>query len=159
TAIGHRIGLVDDERWNRFNTKIKKLADLEKYLKSTREAGLTLWHQLKQTGNPLADNLADEKNIKEMQLSSDVLAAAAIDARYEGYLKRQIRQIESFRKLENVKLPENIDYNAIKHLSNEAKAKLSEFRPDTLAQAGRIGGITPADINVLQIELQKARNS
>jgi len=159
TPIGRRIGLVDDKRWNRFNSKIEKLADLEKYLKNTRNAGLTLWHQLKQTGNPLADNLADEKNIKEMQLSPDVLEAAAIDARYEGYLKRQGRQIESFRKLENVKLPENIDYNVIKHLSNEAKAKLTKFRPATLAQAGRIGGITPADINVLLVELQKNRNS
>lgn len=159
TPIGRRIGMVDDKRWKRFNSKIEKIASLEKYLKSTRDAGLTMWHQLKQTSNPLADNLADDKTIKEMQLPPDVLEAAVIEARYEGYLKRQVRQIESFRKLENIKLPENIDYNAIKHLSNEAKAKLSEFRPATLAQAVRIGGITPADINVIQVELQKTHKS
>lgn len=158
TPIGRRVGLVDDDRWDRFNDKIEKLAELEKYLKNTRQRGLTLWHQLKQIENPFADNLADDQEIKEMQLSPDVLEAAVIDARYEGYLKRQEKQIESFRKLENIKLPENIDYNAITHLSNEAKSKLTEFRPATLAQAVRIGGITPADINVLQIELQKGRN-
>ena len=158
TPIGRRIGLVGDGRWERFNKKNEKLAELEKYLKSTRQGGLTLWHQLKQIDNPLADNLADDAAVKDMQLSADVLEAAVIDARYEGYLKRQRRQIESFRKLENIKLPENLDYNAITHLSNEAKGKLTEFRPATLAQAGRIGGVTPADINVLQIELKKGRN-
>lgn len=155
TPIGRRIGLVGDKRWDRFNKKTEQLATLVKYLKNTKDAGLTLWHQLKQPDNPLADNLDSENTIKNMQLARDVLEAAVIDARYEGYLKRQERQIESFRKMENVKLPENIDYNAVKHLSNEAKAKLSEFRPATLAQAVRIGGITPADINVLQIELAR----
>ena len=155
TPIGRSIGLVNDDRWKRFNSKVEKLAELEKYLKGTRDAGLTLWHQLKQIDNPLADDLAENDAIKGLQVSADVLEAAVIDARYEGYLKRQARQIESFRKLENIKLPENIDYNAIKHLSNEAKGKLTEFRPATLAQATRIGGITPADINVLQIELTR----
>jgi tRNA uridine 5-carboxymethylaminomethyl modification enzyme len=84
-----------------------------------------------------------------------VLTAAAIDAKYEGYLIRQAKQIASFRNLDNVKLPADLDYQDITHLRAEAREKLSEFRPATLAQAGRIAGISPADITVLQIHLKK----
>ena len=90
-----------------------------------------------------------------MKLWQEVQTAVAIDAKYEGYLLRQARQIASFRNLENIKLSCELDYEQIMHLRAEAKEKLSAFRPATLAQAGRIAGISPADITVLQIHMKK----
>ncbi|MCF7956212.1 MAG: tRNA uridine-5-carboxymethylaminomethyl(34) synthesis enzyme MnmG [Phycisphaerae bacterium] len=155
TSIGRQIGLVDDTRWRRFMEKVDGIAELEKYLKATRNKGLTLWQQLKQTENPLAGTLCQVDEVKAMNLRGDVIEAAVIDATYEGYLKRQFKQIESFKNLEKIKLPDEIDYNSVKHLSNEARGKLIQFRPATLGQASRIGGITPADISVLQVELAR----
>jgi tRNA uridine 5-carboxymethylaminomethyl modification enzyme len=157
TQIGREIGLVCDARWQRFQQKLESIATLEKYLKKTRRKGITLWQQLKQTENPFADNLAGEEEVKAMNLSNDAIEAAVIDARYEGYLKRQTRQIENFKNLEKIKLPEGIDYDLVTHLSNEARAKLIQFRPTTLGQASRIGGISPADIIVLQVNLAKRK--
>ena len=90
-----------------------------------------------------------------MNLSREILDAASITCKYEGYLGRQDRQIEAFRNLENIKLPQDLDFHAIPHLRFEAKEKLSKLRPFTLGQAGRIGGITPADLTVIQIHLKK----
>ena len=101
------------------------------------------------------------EHVKRQQVAAiweeldEVLQAAAIDAKYEGYLVRQARQIESFRNLEKIKLPAEIDYEHVSHLRNEAREKLSKFRPYTLGQANRIGGITPADITVIQVYLKK----
>jgi tRNA uridine 5-carboxymethylaminomethyl modification enzyme len=90
-----------------------------------------------------------------MNLTPEIIAAACIDAKYEGYLIRQDQQIAAFRNLENIKLPPDLDYETISHLRFEAKEKLAKFRPYTLGQANRIGGITPADITVIQIHLKK----
>jgi len=157
TSIGREIGLVDDKRWQRFMQKVDGLAEFEMYLKATRRQGKTLWQLLKQTENPLADTLGQEDEVKGMNLRNDVIEAAVIDARYEGYLKRQVKQIESFKNLEKIKLPDEIDYDSVMHLSNEARGKLIQFRPATLGQASRIGGITPADICVLQVELARRK--
>ena len=155
TPIGRSVGLVDEQRWAKFQRKLKGIDTLTEYLRTTRANGQTLWHRLKQPNNPLARNLADIADIQEMNLPPDVLRAAAIDAKYEGYLVKQARQIAGFRNLENIKLPGNLDYQGITHLRAEAKEKLSAFRPSTLGQAGRIAGISPADITVLQIYLKK----
>jgi tRNA uridine 5-carboxymethylaminomethyl modification enzyme len=114
-----------------------------------------LWHLLKRPGNSLAGELCEMEEIKSMEVGADVLAAAAIDAKYEGYLAKQARQVEGFRNLEKIKLPGDLDYGVISHLRIEAKEKLSKYRPDSLGQAGRIGGITPADITVIQVYLKK----
>jgi tRNA uridine 5-carboxymethylaminomethyl modification enzyme len=155
TPIGRDVGLVDDDRWAKFQQKIADIARLSDYLKNMHQNGQTLWHLLKQPNNPLGQNLGRLEDIEEMKLAGDVLSAAAIDAKYEGYLIRQARQVASFRYLENIKLPGELDYEQMTHLRAEAKEKLSEFRPATLAQAGRIAGISPADITVLQIYMKK----
>ena len=157
TPIGRAAGLVDDERWKRFQTKVENINRLTKYLQNTRLNGHSLWQQLKRPGNLLAENLAEDAEIAAMNFSREVLEAAAIDAKYEGYLVRQSKQVESFRNLENIKLPAELDYEGITHLRAEAREKLSAFRPYTLGQAGRIGGISPADITVIQIHLKKQR--
>jgi tRNA uridine 5-carboxymethylaminomethyl modification enzyme len=155
TPIGREAGLVDDDRWAKFQQKIADIAGLSDYLKNTHRNGQTLWHLLKQPNNPLGQSLGRLGEIEEMKLAGEVLSAAAIDAKYEGYLIRQARQVASFRNLENIKLPGELDYEQMTHLRAEAKEKLSAFRPATLAQAGRIAGISPADITVLQIYMKK----
>ena len=77
--------------------------------------------------------------------------------KYEGYIKKQMAQIEQFKKLENKKLGEDQDYNDIKGLSNEAKQKLNTIKPDSVGQASRISGVSPSDINVLLIYLEQKR--
>ena len=94
-----------------------------------------------------------------MQLNDDVLQAAIIDAKYEGYLTKQEKLVANLRTLESKKIPPDLDYGSIMHLRSEARDKLSAFQPGTLAQASRISGITPADITVIQIHLKKTTSS
>jgi len=94
-----------------------------------------------------------------MNFKPDVLEAAVIDAKYEGYLVKQEKIVAKLQKMDNYKLPQDLDYDRIEHLRAEARQKLKQFRPYTLGQAGRIGGITPADIMVIQIHLKKHHNA
>ena len=88
-------------------------------------------------------------------MNSDIGHLVAIEERYEGYLKRQDQEISNSLKTQNTKIPSQIIYNEIKGLSNEAREKLSEVMPDTLGQASRISGITPAIISLLRIYIKK----
>jgi len=156
TPIGKSVGLADERRWSKFQKKLSDISVLKNCLMSTRSDGLSLWQQLRQPQNNIAETLADVPDIKRMNLDRDVLQAVIIDARYEGYLAKQERLVASFSILENKKIPPDLDYSKIIHLRAEAKEKLSAFRPGTLAQAARISGITPADITVLQVHLKKS---
>jgi len=155
TPVGRAAGLVGNDRWAKFQRKVADISRLGDYLRDTRRNGQSLWHQLKQPNNPIAENLIDIAGIQRMRLPGDVVRGVVIDAKYEGYLVKQAKQIAGFRNLENIKLPADLDYQGIAHLRAEAKEKLSAFRPSTLGQAGRIAGISPADITVLQIYMKK----
>jgi len=155
TPIGKSVGLVDQKRWMKFQTKAEGIGKLKSYLQNNRSEGLSLWERLRQPNNTVAEKLADSPDIKNMGLRGDVLQAAIIDAKYEGYLAKQDRLVASFRTLEKKKIPVDLDYDKIVHLRAEAKEKLSAFRPATLAQASRISGVTPADITVIQVHLKK----
>ena len=127
----------------------------EDYLKSTSKDGKRLWQWAKQPQHSVSDDIQEDPVFKELGVNDEIVEATLIEAKYEGYLGRQEQQVAAFRKLENIKLVDNLDYHAVPHLRFEAKEKLSTFRPCTLGQAGRIGGITPADITVIQIYLKK----
>jgi tRNA uridine 5-carboxymethylaminomethyl modification enzyme len=114
-----------------------------------------LWEQLRQPHNTLVETLAENLDVKNMNLADDVFQAVIIDAKYEGYLAKQERLVAGFKALENKKIPADLDYDSIAHLRAEAKEKLSIFMPTTFGQASRISGITPADITVIQIHLKK----
>ena len=162
TQIGKSVGLVSGERWAKFQNKLQQIDKLKSLLKKLTSAGqrrLSLWEQLRQPRNTLAQTLPENPQIKCMNLAEDVLKAVVIDAKYEGYLAKQERFVANFRTLENKKIPAELDYNSISHLRTEAKEKLSTFRPSTLAQASRISGITPADITVIQIHLKKREST
>jgi len=157
TPIGRSIGLIDDHRWQRLTAKQAQIETAAHYLKTTRRGGKRLWDLLKQADGEHALTDAHIAAIEALGVGPVALDAARIDARYEGYLARQQRQIAAFRRMEDVHLPDDLDYDAIDHLRYEAKEKFKALRPYTLGQASRIGGITPADITVLQIHLKKRR--
>ena len=94
-----------------------------------------------------------DKDRKE--LPEDVKEQVNIELKYDGYIKRQLRQVEQYKKLENKKIPEDIDYDDVYSLRKEAVQKLKELRPASVGQASRISGVSPADISVLLIYLGK----
>ncbi|MCK5578442.1 MAG: tRNA uridine-5-carboxymethylaminomethyl(34) synthesis enzyme MnmG, partial [Planctomycetes bacterium] len=93
--------------------------------------------------------------LKKLKLSVSAQQQVTIEMKYEGYIKRQLNQIEKFKRLENKPLPGQIDYLKLTHLSREAKEKLDRVKPVSLGQASRIAGVTPADISVLMVHLRK----
>ena len=157
TEIGKSVGLVGEGRWAKFRNKFDRIDELKSFLKSTTAGagGIRLWDQLRQPDNPLVETLSEHPEVKNMNLSDDVLQAVIIDAKYEGYLAKQERLVANLRTLEKKRIPAALDYSNISHLRPEAKEKLSAFKPSTLAQASRISGITPADITVIQIHLKR----
>ena len=91
---------------------------------------------------------------ERVELPYDVKEQVEINIKYEGYITRQKRQVEQFKKLENKKIPQNINYDDIQSLRIEAKQKLSQLRPESIGQASRISGVSPADISVLLVYLE-----
>jgi tRNA uridine 5-carboxymethylaminomethyl modification enzyme len=155
TAIGKSVGLASSQRWKKLQAKLERIDKLKRYLTETRSSGLSLWEQLRQPKNTVAGQLTKDAYIKTEGFDNGVLQAVLTDAKYEGYIGKQERLMGNLRALENKRIPKGLDYSSIEHLRAEAKEKLSAFRPATLAQASRIGGITPADITVMQIHLKK----
>ena len=155
TQIGKSVGLVDENRFKKFKNKVDAIEKLKNYLQNERSGGLSLWEHLRKPHSPVAETLSDNEYIKAEGFTKDVVEAVVIDAKYEGYLAKQQRLVAGFHTLQKKKVPADLDYRRIEHLRAEAKEKLSAFRPETLARASRIGGITPADITVIQIHLKK----
>lgn len=175
TPIGHKIGLVDDYQFNIFTEKQEKIekeltrlskeklpADekdrineiLAKYGESI-ERGIKLIDILKRPNIDYKILKELDAKTQELNLPKDIYEQIEILVKYEGYLKRQEFQIEQSTKLEKYRIPENIDYLKIQHISTETKEKLEKIRPKTLAQASRIGGVKPADISILMVMIEK----
>ena len=102
----------------------------------------------------LSYELLNEIDPDRQPLSDDVIEQVNINIKYDGYIKRQIKQVETFRKIENKKIPKDIDYDDVSSLRLEARAKLKSFQPVSVGQASRISGVSPADISVLLIYLE-----
>ena len=156
TPIGKSAGLVDQDRWTRFQKKLEGIDKLKSFLKNKRSEGVSLWEQLRQPNNTVLESLRDNPDVKNMDVTDEVLQAVVIDTKYEGYLAKQERLVAGLKTLEAKKIPPDLDYSGVAHLRAEAREKLSAFRPGTLAQAARISGITPADITVLQVHIKKS---
>ena len=175
TKIGHDVGLISDDRYNKFLIKkeniekeikrcksktIKPTDKVNEFLKhnnsSTINVGVKLSDLIKRT--ELTYNKLAQIDDERPELSKAEREQVEIQIKYEGYIKLQEKQVEEFKKLENKKLPNNIDYNEIKGISLEARQKLNEYKPSSVGQASRISGISPADISVLLIYLEKMKN-
>ena len=173
TPIGHKIGLIDDEQFARFNKKQELIRDEKTRLEglkipATAENNQILAKYEEHLDRGIrASELLKRPNItykvlKELDDSTRVLnipkdAYEQIDVivKYDGYIKRQQEQVDQAGKLEKFKIPEDIDYSTIDHISSETKEKLAKIKPKTLAQASRIGGVKPADISILMVMLDK----
>ena len=174
TPIARSLGLIDDERWEIYAQKMALLSKAEEKLRAGRFTprnvqalaltdGVNLVH-----GGSFAELLRrPEISIAHIaQLDKDfsllppeVLEQLEISVKYEGYLKRQAEQVARIKSLEDQKFPEDFDYLNIPSLSKEVVEKLSKIRPETLGQAGRIQGVTPAAVAVLSIYLKKCKHA
>ena len=176
TKIGYEIGLINEKRYqkllekeeminreiNRVNhtnvgtsEKVQQLLDL---YGSTRLTSGTTMAELIRRPELSYEKLRDIDE-ERPELPWDVEEQVNINIKYEGYIRRQMKQVEQFRKLENRKIPEDIDYDQIQSLRIEAKQKLTEIRPASIGQASRISGVSPADISVLLVYLSAAKKS
>ena len=170
TKIGHEIGLIDDERYSRLLEKEKMIArEIERVNHTNIGTSEKVQDTLQTYGStPLASGTTLAELIRRPELSyeklapvdsereslpDDVKEQVNINIKYEGYIKRQMRQVEQFRKLESRRIPEDIDYDEIPSLRTEARQKLKEIRPLSIGQASRISGVSPADISVMLVYL------
>lgn len=175
TPIGRKIGLISDERWERFNKKQELIKEELKRVKATVIAPSEKVNEILVSRETSAINTGVRliDLIKRPQLGYDALSEidenrpnidrnifeqVETEIKYEGYIKRQLIVIDQVRRLEGKILPENIDYNAIDGLRLEAREKLTKVRPENIGQASRISGVSPADISVLVIYLASLRN-
>lgn len=154
TAIGREVGLVDDDRWQRFTVRRDAIAAGAEALKSVRVDGALAFDWLRRSENDWAA-LCRAAGDDVASLSKDVGRAIEIRAKYEGYIARQDKALERFAKLESKLIPSTVDYKAVVGLRNEARQKFATFSPRSLGQALRISGITPADVTVLAIHLDR----
>jgi tRNA uridine 5-carboxymethylaminomethyl modification enzyme len=155
TEIGRAVGLVDDHRWERFEVRKVAIGRLRQRLVETRTAGGSLFQLLRRPQTQWEDLVALDRSLDELDLPADVVEQVTIEAKYDGYVGRQVDQIERFRRLESKPIPVHIDYGAIPQLRAEAREKFERIRPVSLGQAGRISGINPADIATLLIYLKR----
>ena len=172
TEIGHRVGLIDDERYSAFLEKKAAIENEIKRLESTtvppseknNEILRSLGSSEITTGIKLSEllrrpelnyNAIAEMDVNRPKLSSAVVRTAEIQVKYAGYIKRELAEVERVRKLEDKKIPEDIDYTKILGLKQESAEKLSKIRPMNIGQASRISGVNPADISVLLIYLNR----
>jgi tRNA uridine 5-carboxymethylaminomethyl modification enzyme len=171
TEQGRELGLVDDARWQRFEEKREAIVNLQgklakKWIRAeTDEAALAeqLWGKKLLKEASLMEMLrrpeVDVDNLlqfsDETEVDEQVAEQVAIQAKYAGYIDRQQTEINRTQRYEHLKLPDNVDYSLVSGLSNEVSEKLKKQRPETLGQASRIPGITPAAISLLLVHLKK----
>ena len=170
TKIGYEVGLIEEDRYQRL---LKKEEEIEKEIERVEHTNIgtsqevqDLLHSYEST--PLTSGIKLAELIRRPELdyeclapidpdrpdlSYDVIEQVNINIKYDGYIKRQQRQVAQFKKMENKKIPEDIDYYEIQSLRIEAKQKLTETRPASIGQASRISGVSPADISVLLVYL------
>lgn len=172
TPIGYEIGLIDEKRYKKLVLKQKQIEEEISRIKHTSVGGTEQVQKLLRENNstPLQSGITLAELIrrpelnymilkpideKRPELSEEVCEQVNINIKYEGYIERQLKQVNQFKKLEKRKIPETIDYTMVHSLRKEAVQKLSEIRPESVGQAARISGVSPADISVLLVYLEK----
>jgi tRNA uridine 5-carboxymethylaminomethyl modification enzyme len=155
TPIGRELGLVKDERWAAFTSRRESIVAATEMLQANRIDGVSSDDWLRRGENNWT--LLAERLPAAATVNQDVARAVEVQIKYAGYIARQDRQIQRFAKLEAKLLPASLDYSSVPGLRNEAKQKLSRFTPHSLGQALRISGITPADVTLLAIHLDRRK--
>ena len=173
TPLGHKIGLVSDEQFKIFTEKqqniekemtrlfehkisaTEKVNEILSKYREHMERGMKASELLKRPNITYKILKEIDEETSALDLPRDVYEQAEVLIKYDGYLKRQEFQVEQAGKLDKYKIPDDIDYDKIDHISSETKDKLNKIRPKTLAQASRIGGVKPADISILMVLLER----
>lgn len=171
SRIGHDVGLISDERYDYVKYKEEKIKSEIERLDSIKVGANARMSEFLEkhgstplkTGSSLAELikrpelnyeiLAEFDEDRDENIPEDIIEQVNINLKYEGYITRQLKQVEQYKKMEKKKIPDNIDYNEISGLRNEARQKLEMYRPLSIGQASRISGVSPADISVLLIYL------
>ncbi|EKE03651.1 MAG: hypothetical protein ACD_20C00172G0004 [uncultured bacterium] len=177
TPLGHEVGLISPERWQRFKDKQEAIEKEKARLEEARvrpepwineiladynekiETGYSLGGLIKRPNLGYEAIKRIDKTAQELNLPKEIGEQIEIELKYTGYIDRQSAQIEQAARLEKINIPEDFDYDSIEQLPREAKDKLIKVKPVTLAQASRIGGVNPADISVLMVILESRRRS
>ena len=169
---GYEAGLISEEKYNKLIEKENNIDKLVNELKETKISNKNITQNiLKQMGTDKLENgtnlytflkrpeitidLLLKENILENKYDKEVYNQAQILIKYEGYINKELKEVEKLLKLESKQIPKDIDYNKITNLASEAKQKLISVAPETLAQASRISGVNPADLSILAIYLKK----
>ena len=173
TPTGHKIGLVDDAQFKIFTEKQELIEKEKQRLMETKlpatdevnailakygehiERGMKLGEILKRPNVSYKILKEVDNETNALNIPRDVYEQVEVLIKYDGYLKRQEFQVEQSGKLDKYKIPDDIDYTKLDHISSETKEKLNKIRPKTLAQASRIGGVKPADISILMVLLER----
>jgi tRNA uridine 5-carboxymethylaminomethyl modification enzyme len=155
TELGRRVGLVDDHRWERFTRRRDAIGHLRDRLTHTRVAGDSLFQALRRPETTWFDLRSLDPALVEAGFAADVIDQVTIEAKYDGYIGRQLDQVERFRRMEEKRIPAELDYRSIPQLRAEAREKFERVRPASVGQAGRISGVSPADIATLVIHLKR----
>lgn len=170
TKIGHDVGLISDERYEKLIEKESRIQKEVERLKQTMMGGNSRVQAFLEahgstplkTAMSLADllsrpelnyELLEEIDQDREPLPSEVTEQVEIELKYSGYIERQLRQVEQFKKMEKRRIPENLDYDQVPSIRIEARQKLKQIRPENVGQASRISGVSPADISVLLVYL------
>ncbi|HEX3150465.1 MAG TPA: tRNA uridine-5-carboxymethylaminomethyl(34) synthesis enzyme MnmG, partial [Gemmataceae bacterium] len=158
TALGRQVGSVSDADWQRYQRKEQGIVELFAYLRQTKHEGETLERWLRRTEiswEKLCQMMGQIGPVGPIRpISVEVVEQVVLECKYAGYIGRQAEQVDRFQKMENRPIPASLDYNAIAQLRFEAREKLSRIRPANIGQAGRVSGITPADLAVLLLYLR-----
>ena len=173
TEKGRAVGLVSGERWERFLADRKAMEEEVQRLEITTVAPSEANKLLADLGGSPVDNRVSlSELLRRPEVTYDAIAAVdpdrpelsyhvrtkvEVSLKYRGYIEKQLAQIEKFKKLEGQTIPEDIDYMSMEGLRNEAREKLSDIRPVSVGQASRISGVSPADINVLLVQLERRK--
>lgn len=174
TDIGHQIGLISEERYARFNEKRQQISDEMTRLSQIRIKPSERVQQIieREGGSRLKDGILANELLRrpEMtyatiieileethQLPSDVEEQVEIQTKYEGYINKSLQQVDKVKRMEQKKIPEDLDYSKIDSLATEAREKLAQVKPLNIAQASRISGVNPADISILLVYLEQGK--
>ena len=170
---GYKIGLINEEKYNKFKEKLGKIEELKEYLRnnkivtsendllkelgtSTINDGITLYDLLKRPEITI-EKLINCNKVPNIY-SKEVIEQVEIFIKYEGYIKKEEKEVLRMQEMENIKIPSNIDYDKVINIASEAKDKLKKVMPESLGQASRISGVNPSDIAMLSVYLKKEKN-
>ena len=154
TPLGREVGSVSEAEWSRFQRKEQGIADLFAHLRGHRHGSETLEKWLRRTDIDW-ESLCDlHPSLKDWNARPEVAEQVVLECKYAGYVGRQAEQVERFQSMEGRPIPATFDYQSIPQLRCEAREKLSKIRPANIGQAGRVSGITPADLAVLLLYLR-----